>query len=59
MGRLNHRKETKAMRNDLDLPLQSLSNCGQAEVGSMTESLPASSAEPEREAEEDKRKRTG
>jgi hypothetical protein len=56
---LNHRKETKAMRNDLDLPLQSLSNCGQAEVGSMTESLPASSAEPEREAEEDKRKRTG
>ena len=46
VGRLNHRKEAKAMRNDLDLPLQSLSNCGQGEMGSMIESLPVASAEP-------------
>jgi hypothetical protein len=56
VGRLNHRKEAKAMRNDLDLPLQPVSNCGQGEMGRMMESLPASSAEPEWKGEEDERK---
>ena len=56
VGRLNHRKEAKAMRNDLDLPLQPLSNCGQGEIGTTAESLPTPDAEWEWTAEEDEGK---
>jgi len=56
VGRLNHRKETKAMRNDLDLPLQPLSNCGQGEMGTMAESLPTPNVEAEWTAEDDEGK---
>jgi DNA-directed RNA polymerase specialized sigma24 family protein len=56
VGRLNHRKETKAMRNEMDLPLRRLSNCGQGEMGTVAESLPAPEVESEETAEESEEK---
>jgi hypothetical protein len=53
VNRLYHRKEARALRNDVDLPRRSLSNCGQGEMGSAMESVPAAGRRPDEETEWD------
>jgi len=51
VDRLHHRKEARALQNDIDLPLRPLSNCNQGEMGSAMESLPASGRGPDEETQ--------